>query len=126
MMTNITEQKLSAKLEEFERSTLYLKNNFSIAYLAVYCGVNSKYLSHLIKKHKNKDFNNYINELRINYIIDKLRKCSHHRNYKIATLAEEAGFSSPNKFSSVFKKHTSFSPSFFIKCLEKKIHEYII
>lgn len=64
------------------------------------------------------DFNNYINELRIQFIIDKLLKEPIHRKYKFSTLAEEAGFSSQNKFSTVFKKSTSITPSEFIKQLE--------
>ncbi|WP_089794866.1 helix-turn-helix domain-containing protein [Chryseobacterium wanjuense] len=119
MMTNITKQKLVAKLDEFEKSGLYLRTNFSLSYLTMYCETNSKYISYLIKTYKGKDFNNYINELRVQYILEKLRTCPHYKNYKMSTLASEAGFSSPNKFSMIFKKHTSYSPSIFIKCMDK-------
>ncbi|WP_161622523.1 AraC family transcriptional regulator [Elizabethkingia anophelis] len=33
-------------------------------------------------------------------------------------MAEEAGFSSPNKFATVFKKEVSVSPSLYIKHLD--------
>ncbi|WP_370899670.1 tetratricopeptide repeat protein [Chryseobacterium gossypii] len=119
MMLPETEEKILAKLEEFEKADLYTSNNMSLSYLAIYCETNTKYLSHIINKYKNKDFNNYVNELRIDFIIAKLRTEPRYRNYKIATLAEEAGFSSPNKFSTVFKKTTSMSPSLFIKYMEQ-------
>ncbi|WP_312766321.1 helix-turn-helix domain-containing protein [Epilithonimonas sp.] len=93
----------------------------SLAYLATYCETNSKYLSHIIKLYRNNDFNNYINTLRIRYITSKLRNEPIYRKYKIAILAEEAGFSSPNKFSTNFKKVTSITPSLFIKSLQKPV-----
>jgi AraC-like DNA-binding protein len=49
-----------------------------------------------------------------------LRNNPVYRKYKLATLAEEAGFSSSNKFSLIFKKVTSFSPSTFIKYLNEE------
>lgn len=120
IMTAGTEQKILDKLKEFEESNLYISKNISLSYLAIYCQTNNKYLSHLINTYKDKDFNNYINELRIKHIINKLQNNSQFRSYKIAILAEEAGFSSPNKFSTVFKKVTSISPSLFIKHLNEQ------
>ena len=114
-----TEKKLLLKLQEFEESTLFTENTISLSILSTYCETNSKYLSYAINAYKKKDFNNYINELRVNYIIEKLKNVPLYRKYKIAVLAEEAGFSSQNKFSSVFKKVTTISPSVFIAYLQK-------
>nr|WP_305050598.1 AraC family transcriptional regulator [Elizabethkingia bruuniana] len=118
IMTHATEQKLLLRLREFENSTLFTKKNISLSYLATYCGANTRYISYIINTYKKKDFNNYINELRIKYIVFKLEKIPHYRKYKVATLAEEAGFSSPNKFATVFKKEVSVSPSLYIKHLD--------
>lgn len=115
-----TEARILKKLENFESSTKFIKNSISLASLAIYCETNTKYLSHIINTHKEKDFNNYINELRVNYIIKKLKNEPIYRKYKIATLAEESGFSSQNKFSTIFKKVTSISPSVFIKLLDEE------
>lgn len=117
-MLDETEQRILAKLDKFEKETKFTKKSVSLTYLALYCDTNTKYLSQVINTHKNKDFNNYINELRVNYIIKKLKDEPIYRKYKIATLADEAGFSSQNKLSTVFKKVTSISPSVFIKYLE--------
>ncbi|OPB85035.1 helix-turn-helix domain-containing protein [Elizabethkingia occulta] len=118
MMTQAIEQKLLLRLREFENSTLFTKKNISLSYLATYCGANTRYISYIINTYKKKDFNNYINELRIKYIVFKLEKMPQYRKYKVATLAEEAGFSSPNKFATVFKKEVSVSPSLYIKHLD--------
>ena len=123
MMTAETEQKIVENLEKFENSVLFTDNAISLSYLATYCDTNTKYLSYLINNHRKKDFNNYINELRINYIIEKLKTIPRYRKYKIAVLAEEAGFSSQNKFATVFKKETSIPPSLFIKYLNEEFAE---
>lgn len=119
IMNAETEKKLLRKLQEFEESTLFTENTISLATLSTYCETNSKYLSYVINTYKKKDFNNYINELRVNYIIEKLKNVPLYRKYKIAVLSEEAGFSSQNKFSTVFKKVTTISPSVFIAYLEE-------
>lgn len=118
-MTSVTEEKLLQKLAEFETTKLFTQNSVSLPSLATYCETNTKYLSYIINTYKKQDFNNYINELRVNYIIKKLNQNPLYRKYKIATLAEEAGFSSQNKFATVFKKVTTISPSQFIKYLEE-------
>src|SRR5690606_35587963 len=118
IMPAATEEKILKKLTEFEKSVLYTQNNISLSFLATFCETNTKYLSFVINTHKNQDFNNYINELRINYIIQKLNDDPLYRRYKMATLAEEAGFSSQNKFATIFKKVTTIPPSSFIQYLE--------
>ena len=119
LMTVETEEKILKYLNEFETENLFLNRDVSLSWLASHCKTNNKYLSHYLNRNKGKDFNYYINELRINYIILKLINEPVYRKYKIATLAEETGFSSPNKFSTVFKQITSSSPSAFIKQLDE-------
>ncbi|WP_407483857.1 tetratricopeptide repeat protein [Elizabethkingia meningoseptica] len=117
MMTPETEERILFRLYDFENSILYTRKKISLSFLAAYCGTNTKYLSYIINNCKKKDFNNYINELRIKYIIGKLKNKPQYRKYKVATLAEEAGFSSPNKFAAVFKKEVDMTPSLYIKHL---------
>ncbi|MBD1422512.1 helix-turn-helix domain-containing protein [Sphingobacterium chuzhouense] len=117
VMSEQTANKILGQLEEFEDKQLYLKRDLSLSYLASYCDTNTKYLSVVINSHKKKDFFNYINELRINYIVDKLTNDPYYRRLKVAALAREAGFSSQSKFALNFKKVTNVSPSEFIKSL---------
>lgn len=119
MMTTATEQKLLAKLEKFEQTKIFTRNTISLSYVATYCNTNTKYLSHIINTYKGKDFNNYINDLRINYILDKLNTHPQYLNFKISALAAEAGFSSQSKFALAFKKVMEVSPSIYIKSLKE-------
>lgn len=114
-----TEQKIMEKLEDFEDSFKYLEKGYSLSMLAVELETNTKYLSHIINKNKQGDFNNYINRLKINYIVGKLHDEPIYSNYKISYLADECGFSSHSKFTTIFKSITGVSPTTFLAHLAK-------
>ncbi|WP_181151270.1 helix-turn-helix domain-containing protein [Sphingobacterium gobiense] len=115
--------KIMNRLEEFEGKHLYVKRDISLSYLAIYCDTNAKYLSFVINSQKKKDFYNYINELRINYIAKRLINDPYYRRLKIAALTNEAGFSSQSKFAQNFRKVTGMSPSEFIKSIPEEPEE---
>ncbi len=119
LISEAVEAKLLSDLDEFEKTARYTDNQISLPMLAGILNTNTKYLSYVLKTHKSKDFNTYINELRIRYIIAKIEQNDVFKNYKISYLAEEAGFSSHSKFSAIFKSVTGFSPSTFLDYLEK-------
>src|SRR5690606_33075071 len=113
-----TEDALVSKLAQFEKSKQFTNQDMSLASLAAHFDTNTKYLSEVIKSHKGKNVNSYINELRINYIIDKLKSNSTYLQYKISYLAEESGFSSHSSFATVFKAVTGIPPTVFIDLLK--------
>lgn len=102
------------KLERFENSEKFIKKDISLPLLASQLGTNTNYLSQIINNHKNKNFNAYINELRIQYIIKKIHTDSNYHNYKISYLAEECGMPY-SSFTSLFKSFTGMTPSTFVK-----------
>jgi len=110
-----TVSNLLAKLNQFESGNDYLHPDISLALLADKLNTNTKYLSEVINNHKHKNFHSYINELRVNYIIRKIKSNPVYLKYKVSHLAEEAGFSSHSLFSTVFKQVTGHSPASFIK-----------
>ncbi|HUH50545.1 MAG TPA: tetratricopeptide repeat protein [Flavobacterium sp.] len=114
------EKEIFDGLKEFERSNGFIDRNISLATLAGQINTNTIYLSHILNNVYEKDFNLYINELRIKYAMLKLTTDKKYRTYKISYLAEEFGFSSHSKFSSVFKAITGLTPSVFINHLEKE------
>lgn len=118
-ITSSTVSALLSKLEKFERSEKYIKNEVSLTYLASSLQTNTKYLSEIIKQYRGKSYNNYINGLRINYIVRVLFEKPKLREYKISHLAELCGFSSREVFATIFKKETGFTPSFYIESLKK-------
>ena len=111
-------QQIISKLDQFERELLFTKKNISLPYLATYCKTNTKYLSIVINTEKHKDFYNYINELRVSYLMELLISNPYYRRLKVSALATKAGFSSPSKLAHNFKKEAGISPSEFIKSLD--------
>jgi YesN/AraC family two-component response regulator len=105
------------KLKRFENSKKFLSKDISLAVLAGQFDTNTKYLSEIINSHYQINFNSYINNLRINYIIEKLKTDPNYKNYKISYLAESSGFSSHSSFATVFKSITGISPVKFIDFL---------
>lgn len=116
-----TIQEVLKSLEKFEKGKSFTNPNISLSSLAGSLKINSKYLSQIINTYKEKDFNNYINELRVLYITEKILTEEIYLSYKIAYLAEEAGFSSHSRFSAYFKQITGTSPSVFIQERKKEL-----
>lgn len=115
MLSSSLVKDITEKLEKFEKEKLYKKQGLSNQYLANEFSTNTKYLSLVINEYKNKTFINYINDLRIDNIIEELKENKNLRKYTIAALAEEAGFNTAESFSNAFYKRTGIKPSFFIK-----------
>lgn len=109
-------------LELFEKNKGYLKSNITIHILSKEFKTNSKYLSKVINIHKNKGFSSYINDLRVNYAVEKLKSDPKIRKYTIKAIAEDIGFNTTEAFSKSFFKSTGIYPSFFLKQLEKEYH----
>lgn len=105
------------KLNKFEKSEKFLKKEISLTSLASSLDTNPRYLSEIIKQYKEKNFNNYLNGLRIQYITQLLYKEPIYREYKITYLAEYCGFASREVFAIAFKKETGVTPSYFISQL---------
>ena len=116
-----TEQNILIKLKKFESSTRFTSKEMSLATLAAQLDINTKYLSEIINKHYQDNFNTYINKLRINYIIEKLKNEPEYLHYKISYLADESGFSSHSSFATVFKTITGIAPTTFIDLLGKEV-----
>lgn len=110
-----TKRKLQRRIKIFEDSKKFLSPNMNFSTLVSFLDTNPKYLNHFIKTNYNTDYNTYINNLRINYIVEQLNTKPTYRKYKISHLAKESGFSSHSNFSANFKRVTQLSPSEFIE-----------
>ncbi|WP_430412722.1 helix-turn-helix domain-containing protein [Kordia sp.] len=113
-------QNVLSNLNSFEENKRYLDKGLSINELAKIVETNSKYLSIIINFHKQKTFSNYINDLRIDYIIKKIKQNKKYQKYNMVGLAEECGFSNRRSFSIAFNKRTKLSLKYFINELRKE------
>lgn len=118
VISDDTFQEILQQLNQFETDKMYLNKKYNLATLAKKFDTNSNYLSKVINTYKQKTFSQYLNDLRIDFIITELKNNKKIRSYTIQAIAEEAGFNKAESFSKAFKKKTGFNPSFYIKNLK--------
>lgn len=106
------------RLDKLEQSLFFLNSNCTLQTLSKKVKTNTTYLSKIISTYKQKKFYEYINELRIEYVLKRLKEDTKFRNYSIKHIAEEIGYKSTNSFTKYFKAHTKLYPSYYIKNLE--------
>ncbi|WP_159798937.1 helix-turn-helix domain-containing protein [Flavobacterium sp. MK4S-17] len=112
-------QHIISKLQDFEKKNGFLKKEITATKLAESFNTNYKYLSKVIRHQKQKSFVNYINDLRIDYIVERLKAEPLLRKYTNGALADEAGFSTAQHFTTAFKKRTEISPGYFVEEIKK-------
>ncbi|KAA2217634.1 helix-turn-helix domain-containing protein [Chryseobacterium sediminis] len=114
-------QSILKDLDTFENKLHFLKNGITLTSLAKNIKTNTGYLSEIINNHKDKNFTTYLNDLRIDYVLDQLVQDKKFRSYKLPVIAEEIGYNNVQAFSIAFKKRTGTTPSIYIKEIEKSI-----
>lgn len=110
--------KILKKLERFESNKGFTKQNLTLSKLARDLKTNPKYLSKIIAEHKHKEYLRYINDLRINHLMELL-KTKKLTEYTIEALAKEIGYSSAKGFNTVFYNTTGMKFSGFLKEFRK-------
>lgn len=115
-----TEQYLLQKIEQFEKGNDFTEKSFTMAKMAALMESNAMHINYVLQKYKGKTYTDFINELKINYIVQLLINNPQYLNYKISYLSDLAGFSNHSRFTQIFKKELGISPSEFISGLEAK------
>ena len=108
------------QLERFESGKKFLEKDLTSIKLAVAFNSNVKYLSRVIFHYREKKFAEYINDLKIDYLISLLKKDKMFRNYTNKALGEEVGFSTTQRFTTAFFARTGMPTSYFIEELLKE------
>src|SRR5690606_5293476 len=106
-----TKQQILEGLKKLEKQEYFLKQDCNSYNVAKKINTNTSYLSKVINSHYGKNFNTYINDLRINYTIVRLKNDVIFRSYSIQAIAEEVGYKSADSFTKYFKKDTGLNPS---------------
>lgn len=116
-------QHLLSQLQQFEEQQAYLTPNINAKDLAKSFGSNTSYLSMVVNTYKQKSISQYINDLRVDFAIEKLQADPIFRKYTIKAIAQEVGFNSSEIFAKKFYKKTGIYPSYFVKKLESEKDE---
>lgn len=108
-----------SKLEKFEKENKFLERDWKQGSLAAYFNSNSNYLAGIIKQYRGKSFTDYINGLRIDYLIALLENEKKYRSYSNDALAREAGFSSTQRFANAFLAKMGMPAVYFVEQMKK-------
>jgi len=95
----------------------YLDPDLNLIELAKSIKMTRAQLSEVINTEFNKNFNDYINEQRVDAVKEML-KAGKHKELSLLGIAYDCGFNSKATFNRVFKKWTGFSPSQYLKQLD--------
>ncbi|GAB4333032.1 MAG: hypothetical protein Kow0037_11130 [Calditrichia bacterium] len=112
------------KAEEVAREALqtlvegeyFRQGELSLREFADILKINSHHLSQALNTVFRKNFFEFVNEQRVQYVI-KLMKDTEYKNYTLLALGIEAGFNSKSSFITAFKKITGMTPSQYKKKL---------
>lgn len=113
-------ERIILSLEHLQHKNYFLRTDCTAAGLAKKIKTNTTYLSKIINVHYQKNFTAYINDMRIDYVLDRLKHDKLFRRYAIQSISNEIGFKSKESFNSAFKSRTGVLPSALIRALEQK------
>ncbi len=97
---------------------IFVEPKLTVDFLANEVDISSTKLSNIIKLFTDKNFNDYINEFRID-LAKELLAHPEYKNYTITSIGLESGFNSKSTFYSTFKKHTGATPAQYQKSLNR-------
>lgn len=99
-------------VDHISSTKAYTKTNYSIYDLSNELNIPFKRVSAQINSFANVNFNQFINEKRVEDA-KVLLKDEQYNKYSLEAIGEEVGFSSKSSFYRAFKKHTGFTPNEF-------------
>lgn len=95
---------------------VFLNPNITQKEMASMLKTNNSLLSKVINRGYGQNFNDFINEKRIDFLLEKINN-GQHKLHTLSGISSECGFNSKATFNRAFKKHLKMSPSEYIKNL---------
>lgn len=115
------EIELKDKLENhFLSNRPFIKTGYKIRDLSDELGIPIYLISAFINQQYGKNFNELINEYRINYVSDLLKTSPESHQYTFEAISREAGFNSRKSFINAVKKKTGKTPSEYFGRLDEE------
>jgi AraC-like DNA-binding protein len=114
-LTKEESQKYLQRLHSYmEQEQPYLNGKLSLKEVAEHLNLSPNHLSQAINENLGKNFFDFVNGYRVELIKQKMLDSS-NSNLTLLGMAYDSGFNSKSSFNSIFKKHTSFTPSQYMR-----------
>lgn len=118
LVNNNELKKLVKNLRQLmERDKVFLNTDLNLKLLASYLDVSEKVCSYVLNKGVESNFNNFLNQYRVEAFKEKIQKGA-YKAYTLTSIAYECGFESKSTFNRAFKLASGLTPSEFIKSYE--------
>lgn len=119
-LKGLEEIKLFYRLKSMvEKEELYMDPNLSLKTVADKLMTNTKYLSQVVNHQSGKNFQNFINEYRIESVKEKIKDKA-YVNLTLYGIARQCGFKNKSTFYKVFKEITGQTPREFLMCQKQE------
>jgi AraC-like DNA-binding protein len=106
---SVMEQAVSELTTAMVTDKLYLNPDLTLSILAAHTSLPPKTISAALNQHFHKNFNEFINEYRVQAVLGKMQH-EEYRRQTIASLAYDCGFNSLSTFQRSFKSVTGITP----------------
>ena len=116
--TKLIEQYKSDLISSMEIEKLYLNGKLSIQDVSDKLNIPKQYISEVLNEHMNTNFQDFINEYRVEEFINRLKN-DQNNQFTLFGIATEVGFNSKSSFNAIFKKFKGLTPTQFKKNLEQ-------
>lgn len=111
-------QKASWLKEQMKTNLFYLNSELTLKSLADSLNIHPNILSKIINDGLDKNFSDFVNEYRVNAIVDKLHS-GNYDNITLLGISFECGFNSKTTFNRVFKNIKGITPLNYKKSIKK-------
>ena len=95
-------------LEQFNNHQWFTTPRLTLQQLSGLTGLGTRDLSRAINLHAGCNFNDFINQWRLDYVTNRMQQ---EPETSLLTLATDAGFDAKTTFNAVFRKHHGMTPS---------------
>ncbi|GAA5020395.1 hypothetical protein GCM10011506_04940 [Marivirga lumbricoides] len=112
----------SAFKNYIQEESYYKDSGLTLKQAAKEIEVSPKYLSYLVNKFYQMNFKNYLNQQRVQKVIEEL-KAGKHKKQTLLSIALDAGFNSKSSFNAIFKSLTGHTPTEYLKNIDKNLSE---
>jgi AraC-like DNA-binding protein len=112
----LIEQYKTHLITAMETDKLFLNGKLSIQDVSNELNIPKQYISEVLNEHMNTNFQDFINEYRVEEFIKRLKN-DHNNQFTLLGIATEVGFNSKSSFNAIFKKFKDVTPTQFKKNL---------
>lgn len=96
------------------QNQVFLNPDLNLELLARYLGISEKRCSYLLNTGMGSNFNQYINQLRIDAFKRRIRR-GENKTFTLTSIAYDCGFDSKSTFNRVFKSSCGMTPSEYVR-----------